>query len=233
MDLFLHPPFRLAELASIADGMEQDAAYEIKDVVQESSSDEDEFRLITTGLIDPFVSHWGKREVRYLHQRFQKPVLRGRDILALGHRKMLDQGRAEKIAVGGLGTRIEAVVDSGKSLVSKSAFVIRLTDEEVCPYAVTAVLNCGLMNVLYDAAFAAAGFGAGSKNYRPPTLGYLPMPHRESLMRDGGSSAESLSRLGRELHHKARKGLDAGDWERLDLCVRRAFGLAAASTDGG
>jgi hypothetical protein len=221
--LFLEPRWRLGDFSVIQDGMDQDAAYEIRSLVTESSDGADEYRLVPTGLIDPFVSKWGTKEVRYLGSTFRKPVLLPSALRSAGQNKMLEQAMAEKIAVAGLSTRLEAVVDVGRSLISKSAFVIRLFDVEICPYAVAAVLNSSLINEIYDAAFSAIGFGAGSKNYRPATLGGLPMPDKTQILRDPTPGSDSLSQIGQLLHEDPARWHDAAIQSDLERLVAQAF----------
>lgn len=227
VELFLNPPWRLADVSRIQDGMEQDAAYAVRPVLREATGAGDEVRLLPTGLIDPYRSLWGTREVKYLGKRFQRPVASLEELQLRGFPKMAEQARAEKIAIAGLSTRIETVVDEGTCLVSKSAFVIRLTDPEVCPYAVSAVLNSRLADRLYEAAYAAGGFGAGSKNYRPATLGGLPLPEASFLRRSSGAGWDSLSSAGRAMHGDLL-GLSLD--QALDLVealVLGAFGLSS------
>ena len=210
-NFFTSSELRLGDVAFIQDGMEQSAAYEVQRLVRESTGVPGELLLTPTGLIDPFRSLWGSKPVKYLGMRFDRPVLDAESLRAEGFAKMADQGESEKIAIAGLSTRIEAVVDVGTSLISKSAFVVRLTDEKICPYAVAVILNSSITNRIYDAAFGAIGFGAGSRNYRPPTLGALPLPAKALLSRHtSGDPSRStlLSFLGKRLHEQALGGAD-------------------------
>ena len=210
-EVFTSAELRLGDVAFIQDGMEQSAAYEVQRHVRESTGVPGELHLTPTGLIDPFRSLWGSKPVKYLGMRFDRPVLDAERLRAEGFAKMADQGESEKIAIAGLSTRIEAVVDVGASLISKSAFVVRFTDEEICPYAVAAILNSSVTNRIYDAAFGAIGFGAGSRNYRPPTLGALPLPAKALLSRHASgnpSRSTLLSFLGKRLHEQDFGGAD-------------------------
>jgi hypothetical protein len=233
IELFLSAQDRLRDVSDIRDGMEQQAAYDVIGLVRESDERSGELRLLPTGLIDPFRIRWGEQRVRYLKSEHQRPVL---DVSALdsgGFSAMAEQGQAEKICIGGMGSRIEAVVDEGRHLVSKSAYVIRLKDPDLCPYAIAAYLNSDTANRLYDGAFGALGFGAGSVNYRPPTLGAMPLPPRSTILRSHGDhdDPESLSSLGRRLHHRIAQQdaepVTAGELEAVDRAVRRAFGITA------
>lgn len=213
---FLHPPLRLGDIADIRDGMEQDAAYDVRPLVHEATGGPGELALTTTGLIDPFTNRWGAKPVTYLKGRYERPVLHVDDVRRQGHEDMAEQGEAEKIAVAGMGRRIEAVVDEGTALVSKSAMAIRLREPELCPHAVAVLLNSALVNAMYDAAFGALGFGAGTRNYRPPTLGALPLPARELLRRSDAPG--SLSQLGRAVAAGDPRAAD-----RVDAAARAAL----------
>lgn len=222
--MFLDPPLRLGDVADIRDGMAQGAAYDVRPLVREAGGVASELRLTTTGLIDPFVNHWGTRPVRYLKSRYQEPVLDADELVASGFPEMADQGRAEKIGIAGLSDRIEAVVDEGTAIISKSAMVARLTDPDLCPYAVAVVLNSRLMNAIFDGAFGAMVFGAGDKNYRPNTLGALPLPAPHHLRRS--TDEATLSGLGRMISATGHVDEDA-----IDRLVRAA--LQASITTRG
>lgn len=193
--LFLEPPIRLGDVADISDGMAQGAAYDVRPLVHEAEGRGDELRLTTTGLIDPFVNHWGAKPVRYLKDKYERPVLDADALIEEGFPEMAEQGRSEKIGIAGLSSRIEAVVDEGVSVISKSAMVVRITDPDICPHAVAVVLNSDLMNAIYDGAFGSMVFGAGDKNYRPNSLGALPLPRVHYLARSVDEG--TLSGLGR------------------------------------
>lgn len=236
IELFLSAEVRLGDIADIRDGMEQQAAYDVIGLVREADDRSGELRLLPTGLIDPFRIRWGEQRVRYLKSEHHRPVLDVEVLEASGFSAMAEQGQAEKICIGGMGSRIEAVVDEGKHLVSKSAYVIRLKDPEVCPYAIAAYLNSRTANLLYDGAFGALGFGAGSVNYRPPALGAMPLPSLSALRRpeELAPDPESLSAIGRKIHNRIdqreAEPVTKSELEEVDQAVRRAFRIADSVT---
>ena len=231
IELFLSAETRLGDIADIRDGMEQQAAYDVIGLVHEAEGRPGELRLLPTGLIDPFRIRWGEQRVRYLKSEHQRPVLDTAALETGGFSAMAEQGQSEKICIGGMGSRIEAVVDEGKHLVSKSAYVIRLKDPDICPYAIAAYLNSDTANRLYDGAFGALGFGAGSVNYRPPTLGAMPLPPLSMLRRSSGSAKKQgyLSAIGRIIHDRIAQADSEPVTEKelsdVNQAVRRAFGL--------
>jgi hypothetical protein len=87
------------------------------------------------------------------------------------------------------------------------------------------VLNSSLINEIYDAAFSAIGFGAGSKNYRPATLGGLPMPDKTQILRDPNPGSGSLSEIGQLLHRDPARWHDAAIQADLEMLVAQAFKL--------
>lgn len=209
--LFLEPALRLSDVADISDGMTQGAAYDVRPLVHEAQGEDRELRLTTTGLIDPFVNHWGTRTVRYLKSTYERPVLDAAQLIGDGFPEMAEQGLSVKIGIAGLSNRIEAVVDERSALISKSAMVVRILDPDICPHAVAVVLNSRFMNEIYDGAFGSMVFGAGDKNYRPSTLGALPLPGRRYLL--PSTDERSLSGLGRMI--AATGEFDMGAVDRL------------------
>jgi hypothetical protein len=84
-------------------------------------------------------------------------------------------------------------------------------------------MNSTLINEIYDAAFSAIGFGAGSKNYRPATLGGLPMSDKTQILRDPTPGSDSLSQIGQLLHGNGALWHDPATRSDLERLVARAF----------
>lgn len=93
--------------ASMTTGM----AYDLLTFVSDEPKP-DSLRLVTTGLIDPGVCHWGNRACRYLKLRFDRPIIHERSDLPASVRARLDKVRRPKVLVAGLSTRIESFLDA-------------------------------------------------------------------------------------------------------------------------
>jgi SAM-dependent methyltransferase len=112
-------------------GMTASEAYDLRPFVRESPRAV-RGRLITTGLIDPGVCHWGKRRCRYLGQDFRHPVVRASRLLPPNLRRRLTRSRRPKILVAGLSRRLECVLDEkGQLLGAVSTFAILDPNDDV------------------------------------------------------------------------------------------------------
>lgn len=181
---FLECPSRLKDIAKLGDGATTGEAYEIRKIVQESGSGSahgHEFvRLANTGTIDPFRVLWGAREIRYLGFRGPRPVVPASGLGALSA-KRLNQAMSPKVILAGLGKSLEAAYADAGVLCGKSSVMV-LPSNDVCPYALTALLNAPCVTELYAALFGARGFGAGSMNIGARQLEQLPVPHIKYLL---------------------------------------------------
>jgi hypothetical protein len=82
-------------------------------------------KLVTTGLIDPNVCHWGQRPCRYLKKDYQHPRLDLSKPLTRSLEKRIATARRPKILIAGLAKKIEAFLDpTGEFIGAVSTFSI-------------------------------------------------------------------------------------------------------------
>jgi tRNA1(Val) A37 N6-methylase TrmN6 len=82
-------------------------------------------KLVTTGLIDPNICHWGQRPCRYLKKDYQHPRLDLSKPLTRSLAKRVATARRPKILVAGLAKKIEAFLDpAGQYIGAVSTFSI-------------------------------------------------------------------------------------------------------------
>ena len=82
-------------------------------------------KLVTTGLIDPNVCHWGQRPCRYLKEDYQHPRLDPSKPFTRSISKRIANARRPKILVAGLAKKIEAFLDpAGEYIGAVSTFSI-------------------------------------------------------------------------------------------------------------
>lgn len=111
---------RFEVFASMTTGM----AYDLLGFVSDQP-EEDALRLVTTGLIDPGICHWGQRTCRYLKNKFASPYVHERDAMHPSIKTRLAKVRRPKILVAGLSTRVEAFLDAeGEYCGAVSTFTI-------------------------------------------------------------------------------------------------------------
>lgn len=68
-------------------------------------------KLVTTGLIDQQVCHWGKRRCRYLRRDYHRPIVRPSTQMPADLVRRLERVRRPKILVAGLSNQVEAFLD--------------------------------------------------------------------------------------------------------------------------
>jgi predicted RNA methylase len=136
--------------------------------------------LVNSGLIDPWVTHWGQRDIRYLGQRHRTPRVR---IDVLSERR-LGQLRAPKLIMAGMTRRLEVFPDrEGRWLAAKSTSVLRPTDpRDLLPLA--AWLNSRACSAWYRAVYGSLCFQGGYLRVGPPQLRTIPVPELPSTIGD-------------------------------------------------
>jgi hypothetical protein len=153
--------------------------------------------LVTTGLIDPAESWWGRRPTRFLKQRWAAPVI---DLDALEAAPALARWARSrlvpKVLVGTQGKVVEAVVDvEGRWLPSVPTITVAAPPDRL--WHVLAVLLAPPV-----AAHAAATYAGTALNMRAIKLSAaqvarLPLPADLAAWDDGARCAERAQRDGR------------------------------------
>jgi len=139
------------------------------------SDDGDGPPLVTSGLIDPGVCHWGQRSVRFAKQQFVAPRV---DVAKLPGRFPAWAARklVPKVLVANQTSVIEAVADpDGAWLPGVPVVTVTPTDPaDVWPIA--AVLTSPVASVLAWHAGAGTGLSTRAVRIGPAVLGALPWP---------------------------------------------------------
>jgi hypothetical protein len=126
---------RLGDSFEVWAGMTAGEAYELRRFIRESPR-AIRGQLVTTGLIDPGVCHWGKRNCRYLGRDFRHPAVANTAQLPDALRRRLARARRPKLLVAGLSRRLECVLDAdGRLLGAVSTFAILHPSDDVAALA--------------------------------------------------------------------------------------------------
>ena len=183
----------VGDLASFSDGATTSEAYEIKDLVHDLDPDHREvYRLINTGTVDPFESLWGKRKTKYLGLSLLHPVVSSVELERHFPRRAA-QAASPKVVLGGLNARLECFADEGAYLAGKST-VLGIVNEDVCPYALAALLNSDAYTKIYSSLFGYRRFSKVSMNIGPRQIESLPLPlDRLTCCREPGDERETAS----------------------------------------
>lgn len=160
--------------------------------------------LVTSGLIDPAVCHWGQRPTRFARQRFDAPTV-DLDRLSPRFRSWAERTLQPKVLVASQTRVIEAVADH-QGLWVPGVPVVRLMPQAGCTLdEVAAVLTSPVATRLLWAASAGTGLSPKALRVGVRTLTALPWP------------AGPLD--------NAVEALRNGDVAACGLLVDRAFGL--------
>ncbi len=204
-------PHSLDTLGECFDGATTAEAYRIVEVLSDAPLEEpdprESLRLVNTGLIDPFVLHWGRKPCRYLGLTLQRPVIRRDNLRDIAPRR-LEQSEGWTVVLAGMGSRLEAAVAPPGYLAGKSTVLV-LPHAGVCPFALTAALNSPFVSDVYRALFGLRALSASSMTIGPRQVARLPMPHADFFHPasiDAVSNPVSLLRLSPvDLCHAARE----------------------------
>ncbi|MGC6509687.1 MAG: Eco57I restriction-modification methylase domain-containing protein [Myxococcota bacterium] len=193
----------LSTVAKVSDGASTSEAYIIRDSVQEGLAEHwgepTQLKLINTGTIDPWTLLWGEKQIRYLGFKGFYPVVDATWFQERFPRRYAQTVR-ETLVIAGMGARLEAAVAPSGVLCGKSTVLV-LPHENVCPYALSAVINLKLWTETYTAFFGLRGLGTHSMNIGPRQIEQLPMVKKDLLMPFKGLLTQDKVTLNQRLSH--------------------------------
>ena len=100
----------MGSVFSIAASMTTGDAYTIRPHILEDANSK-ALKLVTTGLIDPFVCRWGEAPCRYLGNVYRNPCVTPMPFFPPALNRRLHNARRPKVLIAGLAKRLEAYVD--------------------------------------------------------------------------------------------------------------------------
>ena len=175
----LQLPKTLQDIATISDGASTKEAYDIAKHIRQGSLedlyDSQKIKLINTGTIDPYTILWGKKEIVYLGCVCDCPIIDA-ELLKQIAPKRYKQAKNQKIAIGGMGKRLEAVVVPEGFMCGKSTVVIELLENSgVDIEKLAKLLNSDLYSQLYRALFGWRGFSKNGMTIGARQVEQLPI----------------------------------------------------------
>jgi hypothetical protein len=122
---------RLGEQFVVAASMTAGDAYDLLPSLADSKAGPG-MRLLTTGLIDPGESLWGRQKCRYLKRDFNHPRVLVNAVTTPSLRRRIERARRPKIVVAGLAARIECLLDeAGEYIGGVSTYTILHPHDDV------------------------------------------------------------------------------------------------------
>ena len=167
----------MGSVFSIAASMTTGDAYNIRPHILEDAGGE-ALRLITTGLIDPFVCRWGKAPCRYLGNVYRHPCVMPMPAFPSALNRRLSNARRPKVLIAGLAKRLEAYVDTaGCCCGAVSTFSVFHPDDSIDALVTLGKwLNGTDATMLIRSELGAASVGSNYMTIKKNALIELPIP---------------------------------------------------------
>jgi len=204
----------LGDLAELAAGLTVGEAYDLRDRVIEAPGllPLNSCRLLTSGLLERYVTRWGQVRAPFLKRSFRRPVIPS---AALPERRQA-QAAGPKLVIAGMGLRPRVYHDAGLSQASVSTVIIT---EAAWPLgALCALLNAGLLARLYRALYGGLALSGGYLRFGKRELASMPLPDLPA----GDPRIAALDRLAAQRAASVRDApLDA----RIDALVCSLYGI--------
>ncbi len=148
-------------------------AYKIKEVLFDEEFDNDSFKLINTGTIDPYQSLWSIKNTQYIKDSYVFPRVKKEDINSINVNRY-NQSVSAKIIIAGMSNKIEAFLDiNGDYLAGKSTSII-LDEKEKLLYLL-GLLNSKLVSFYINKVLHSLKMAGGYLNINNNVLKKIPI----------------------------------------------------------
>lgn len=166
--------------------------------------------LITTGLIDPGVCHWGTRPTRFAKQTYAAPRV-DRTAFVPFMQRWAERCLVPKVLLATQTRVLEAVVDEAGEWLPAVPVVRLVPSDPAQLWLVAAVLTSPVASAFVAAQSVGSGLSAATVRVSQRTVGAVPWP--------SGDLAEAVV------------ALRAGDIEACGAAVTTAYGVSGESAD--
>ena len=157
-----------ANPASVAD------AYKIKQFLLDAAQCAQTKKMINSGLIDRYVSHWGRKPMQYIKGRYQFPHVSEADIATLSP-KRVRESNSPKLIFASMTRYLEVFLDSSGEYMAGKSTAIYMSPSADDLRAMLAVMNSKVVSFWYRKTFHATKMGVGLQITRP-ALSQVPIP---------------------------------------------------------
>lgn len=152
-------------------------AYDLRDSIVDQRSG-DALKLLTTGLIEPNESLWGRATCRFLKRDFAFPRIVPADNWTQGLQRRAIKARRPKIVIAGLSSRVEAFFDEkGEYLGSVSTYSIFHPEDHIAELReLTTWLNSQQVSECFREQLGGNAMGGGNITMSREFLQNLVLP---------------------------------------------------------
>ena len=172
-----HPPNgSLVEMVSVRAGCATGVAYQLREWVQDSE-DGPGPRLVTTGALDRYCFHWGRKQ-RFLGQDYRYPRWPLESSVGTAVARARDAQKTPKLLVGGLTRVLEVWWDSsGDAAGIVSTWAIQpLSSQSDWLASLLVVLNSPIASRIYRQTHGGASMSGRQVTIKKRALLDLPIP---------------------------------------------------------
>lgn len=136
-------------------------AYKVKEVLKDNDNlNDNTFKFVNTGTIDPFESLWGKKDTQYIKAKYKNPIIEANDLIKINERRY-QQALTPKLIIAGMSKYIEVFLDfEGEYMAGKSTSII-IDNKEDLKYIgclLSSKVNTFYLNYVYHSLKMAGGY---------------------------------------------------------------------------
>lgn len=148
-------------------------AYQLIDILKDNYSTED-YKLINTGTIDPYISLWGYKTTSYLKGKYKYPTI-NKECFQEFFPKRMRQVSAPKIIITGM-RYFECYLDMDGLYVAGKSTIILLNPKDPKLFKILlGILNSKIISFFIRGAYSTLGIGGGI-NFSREMVERLPLP---------------------------------------------------------
>ena len=188
---------RLESISACESACATSDCYKLKDFIFSLES-EDEFdsktmlKIINTGTIGRYVSHWNTEDMRYLKDNYVFPVVKKDSFLDAFTNSYGDKSIKTKIIIKGL-TKLDSCIDAEGIVIPGKSTMIIASDIETL-YMLMGIINSKLMFYYIGQKYASSSYNGGI-NFTKDMINSLPIKKGANYKRVGEIASQIVSLL--------------------------------------
>ena len=157
-------------------------AYEMREIIEDIPlMDNNSFKFVNTGTIDPYKCLWGIKATQYIKGKFDNPIIK-KDVLKERMKNRYIDACKNKIIIGGMTKKIEAIYDNGHIIAAKST--IEIFEGDFDKKILLAILNSKLMTFFYRIYYNSSSLDGGFYSISREQIERLPIKINEYYFDD-------------------------------------------------
>lgn len=154
-------------------------AYITKELLCDSNND-DYFKFINTGTLDPYKVLWGIKPTQYIKGKYSFPTI-APDVLKEKLPNRYNDAKTPKIIIGGMTKKLECVLDELGNIVAGKSTILILNSDINLKYLL-GILNSSLMTFYYRIYYNSSSLSGGFYSINTEQIKDLPLKYNEKYL---------------------------------------------------